>query len=1585
MWSYCLRRSLLIIPTFIGITILTFLLLHLMPGDPVKLRMRAGGDALRSDAATQEVIEQENITESENQTQEIEEINETISDSDNTQEDEDQESEETTKVFEKICKETCNLQEFNLSNKSYNLKIEISDAKIQIDKITYEIISSINETQELIEQEVITQTNATVTTQQFQAVIGQPVKWKKEIKLDEKDSVKVKIPKNAENITAYKIIESGQRGIASIQRQEVSITGMSISSYEGKGILTKIWGSITGRSIDTSEKEITLEDNSTDYEVEYYTEAPQASEEQISNGKRITITGPDELHYENVLAFTTLENEIKENKIRLNHLVNDSEIPTEFDAYDLNENGLIDYIEWVVPHLSEQTYEIIIITAAKHLDENKTFIADIYNQTRELDDIWSPTIQENQYIRVTFEKDLTSDKDITIYPGNFSGNPAIEVYEINGTEIITEFSSLSPNQYNKAYLTNLNGEQNSFDLKVIGGSLEINHILDPPIPLTSAVHSGSSVLSEVSALDGTWYLADMKDLSKALYLNFSSNLTNGSIVKTYVRQEKGVTVGIYAQSDTAATNPLGTFIVTSATGEWINITLENFTSPTHAIFFGEGTGSGTDPKEDFDYITAEGVTTDNPPTVTLSYPSADYYNDTSQYVNLTFNASVTDDIQLKNCSLYHNYTGTWHSNQTQSITGTSNVTTFTLNDLTNKTFIWNIKCFDNASNSAFASQNRTVKLNWTFTDNTHPTITIHSPLNDTYNTTSVLVNISASDSNLNTTWYNWNGTNTTYTSPINISFAEGGNTLYAYANDTYGNENSTSVSFTIDTCTPNMTNTSWSEWINLSCVSNQMNQSRNRIEYDSNNCGEIENTTHYEYQLVGPTYANTTWSDWYNITSCQINDTITQEQNKTQYDIYACASNTTFYNYTYISCNYCSYNVTNITGNWQNQTACQANNTLLQNRSITEYDSNYSICYGVTGLPSDLWNSGNNNTYWEYQEISCDYDGPPTITIHSPLNDTYNELSVLVNISTSDSDIDITWYNWNGTNITYTSPINVTFSEGSNTLYAYANDTAGNENSTSVTFFIDTTGPSCTVVSVTPSDLIENSTGLFEAIINCTDTNNINISRFFITKTVEGFGSPGIPNIWSIRPPENNKAQNATCPCTGAVIPKILRADGRADGKWYDFYGLFNDNFTYAVNDNTSIRVNIINGSNWALLNYSFKVEPTAFRNMVYLSRGFMEKEEKKDYQIWKDNGLLVKFWNLEAMRNASNYTLTAFGNFNYTGNPNKDMKVYYCNSSYNVTGGISPIDDLSNCVFLHSLSKTDLDLPRTYESRNSSYHSDAFTITNKKIGGITATEYNYIYYNSLQTGGTYFLIRYANGTSGTNISFNNSNVAWYTTNGAISFTQAEFTPDIWISQIKEGDKFQLGVYVEDTLGNNLTNFTIHTDEIGDINHSISSPNIEAYMQGVVVTHNASLEDKDLNGTYHDNMTIHINIALDPDAPGTVNHSLYLMNTDGSLNYTINSSFYSPDDSDVHVYFDTNNVLDGLYKMQINATADDDPNDKKSHITTENFTIDNTHPTITIHSPLNDTYNNASVLVNITASDANLNITWYNWNGTNIT
>ena len=43
MFSFILKRILMVIPTFIAITLITFALVHLIPGDPIEIRMGERG------------------------------------------------------------------------------------------------------------------------------------------------------------------------------------------------------------------------------------------------------------------------------------------------------------------------------------------------------------------------------------------------------------------------------------------------------------------------------------------------------------------------------------------------------------------------------------------------------------------------------------------------------------------------------------------------------------------------------------------------------------------------------------------------------------------------------------------------------------------------------------------------------------------------------------------------------------------------------------------------------------------------------------------------------------------------------------------------------------------------------------------------------------------------------------------------------------------------------------------------------------------------------------------------------------------------------------------------------------------------------------------------------------------------------------------------------------------------------------------------------------------------------------------------------------------------------------------------------
>ncbi|MCX6749674.1 MAG: hypothetical protein NTW17_02945, partial [Candidatus Pacearchaeota archaeon] len=356
--------------------------------------------------------------------------------------------------------------------------------------------------------------NATINTFQQQAVLGQPVKWIKTISLNIPSDIRLNLPKEAEDIQIIKSY-SGENSEEVFPNQTspfqeksssssetnigFSMTGAVISETGGKSRILNFFRRITrltGFAVQQeSNQQIGIEineTNTTEYEISYETPAPQSSEKDIEKGKRITIISPKNLHYENVLAFTNLSENLNirnPSQIKIHWLENNTYVESS-SVQDKNNNGIYDYVEWIVPHLSEQTFEIIVITKAEHLDSNMKFISDIYNEVRELDNIWSESINDGEHVRVTFEKNLTNSNDITIYPRVISGNPYIEVYEKDKTKKIATFNSLTSNEYNKVILTNLQNSQDTFDLKVISGSVEFDHIIDPTSEL---VISGGTV------------------------------------------------------------------------------------------------------------------------------------------------------------------------------------------------------------------------------------------------------------------------------------------------------------------------------------------------------------------------------------------------------------------------------------------------------------------------------------------------------------------------------------------------------------------------------------------------------------------------------------------------------------------------------------------------------------------------------------------------------------------------------------------------------------------------------------------------------------------------------------------------------------------------------------------------------------------------------------------------------------------------------------------------------------------------------------------------------------------------------------
>ena len=401
----------------------------------------------------------------------------------------------------------------------------------------------------------ILEVSLNLNTTQYGAVINEPVKWKKKIKVNKNDTVKIKLPKQAKNITVYKLsdeeiieeelnlsqteineteiivnetieeevnetveeindteivsnesIEINEIDVVNeteiivnetieeevnetkeeVSDEQVNITmivGGVILDFDSESVFKRFFASLIGKVIDIEEKEefveVTIDENATEFEITYTTPGPTSKEVKIDKGKRITISS--DIHYKDVFAYTSLPKEVPESSIKLYHYKNKKRVPVNFKSYDVNNNSLTDYVTWVIPYMSNQTYELIIeITKAEHLNENKEFISDIYNEVSVQDDVWSELINNLEYVRVTFEIPLDSTRDITIYARS-QGIADLEVYTQDGNDLIAIIENISGEDWYKTYLTGLENTTDVFDLRVVGDAIEFDYVVDPEL------------------------------------------------------------------------------------------------------------------------------------------------------------------------------------------------------------------------------------------------------------------------------------------------------------------------------------------------------------------------------------------------------------------------------------------------------------------------------------------------------------------------------------------------------------------------------------------------------------------------------------------------------------------------------------------------------------------------------------------------------------------------------------------------------------------------------------------------------------------------------------------------------------------------------------------------------------------------------------------------------------------------------------------------------------------------------------------------------------------------------------------------
>jgi len=169
------------------------------------------------------------------------------------------------------------------------------------------------------------------------------------------------------------------------------------------------------------------------------------------------------------------------------------------------------------------------ITDAIHLDENRTFISNIYNETREQDNNWSEAVYHNEYVRVTFAENLTNGNVIEMYTrNNLRINTSIEIYEENGSVLLGFTPVIIPTQNYLVRISNLANDTNVFDLRIVNAQnntsayLEFDYLHDAePLSYFNGTffedwETGSFVTNNWSAT-AEWQVSATNPLGGSIY------------------------------------------------------------------------------------------------------------------------------------------------------------------------------------------------------------------------------------------------------------------------------------------------------------------------------------------------------------------------------------------------------------------------------------------------------------------------------------------------------------------------------------------------------------------------------------------------------------------------------------------------------------------------------------------------------------------------------------------------------------------------------------------------------------------------------------------------------------------------------------------------------------------------------------------------------------------------------------------------------------------------------------------------------------------------------------------------------------
>jgi len=432
-----------------------------------------------------------------------------------------------------------------------------------------------------------------------------------------------------------------------------------------------------------------------------------------------------------------------------------------------------------------------------------------------------------------------------------------------------------------------------------------------------------------------------------------------------------------------------------------------------------------------------------PPDLYIISPSSD---------GLWFNYNILDiDFYTYDVS---NVSHCWYSNNSGVINSTPDATCQNITDIIWSDDAHTVTVYANDTYNNINVSERTFNI-----DTIYPSLILYNPINEyNYSVAIQNINFSASDANRYGCWYNKGDDNISITDCINlsISFSQGYNTLILYVNDSATNLNTTSAIFFIDSIIPKISIIHPIQNLNYSTVPTILEYSY--IEQNTRACW-YSNATYTSTPGSCTNFTDMVTVQGSNTWTVYINDT-TNNQN---------SSSVTFW----IDTIYPQIEMIIPENNINYSTAPTTLNYIYDENNVKNcwwtnatYTSMSSACNNFTDMVtvqgSNTWTvyindtSGNINssskTFW------VDSVSPQIITTYPISYTNYSIAPIEFRYDYDEINARACWYS----NATYTSTpgsctnfTDMITVQGTNTWTIYMNDTANNQNSSTITFWVD--------------------------------------------------------------------------------------------------------------------------------------------------------------------------------------------------------------------------------------------------------------------------------------------------------------------------------------------------------------------------------------------------------------------------------------------------------------------------------------------------------------------------------------------------